>query len=128
MPRVRAALSRDALVHGGTILYAAAMLVGAVADTLHALIPAMLLTGAAWLAIVSTLHVSAQTAVVSWVRARALSIYLIVYSVGMSAGSVLWGAVAARWGIHVALAAAAVGAVFGTMATRRFSLAGTGSA
>lgn len=125
MPRLRAALTRDWLVRSGTLVYAGAMLVGSVADTLYALIPAMLLTGAAWLSIVSTFHVSAQTAVVSWVRARALSIYLIVYSVGMTAGSVLWGVVAARYGIHTALAIASVGAVLGMGATWRFSLAGT---
>ena len=128
MPRVRAALSRDVLVRAATVVYAAAMLVGSVADSLFALIPAMLLTGAAWLSIVSTFHVSAQTAVVSWVRARALSMYLIVYSVGMTAGSVLWGAVAARYGIHAALAVAAVGAVLGMGATWRFSLAGSAKA
>jgi predicted MFS family arabinose efflux permease len=128
MPRVRAALSRDALVRGATIVYAGAMLVASVADTLYALIPAMLLTGAAWLSIVSTFHVSAQIAVVSWVRARALSIYLIVYSVGMTVGSVLWGAVASRYGTHAALAAAAVAAVLGMGATWRFSLAGIAKA
>jgi MFS family permease len=125
MPRLRAALSRDWLVRSGTFVYAGAMLVGSVAETLYALIPAMLLTGAAWLSIVSTFHVSAQTAVVSWVRARALSIYLVVYSVGMTAGSVLWGALAARYGIHAALAAASIGAVLGMAATWRFSLAGS---
>ena len=122
MPRVRSALSRDALVRIGTLIYAAAMLVMAIANTLFALIPAMLLTGAAWLAIVSTLHVSAQTAVASWVRARALSVYLVAYAIGMTAGSVLWGAVAARAGIHTALAIAGVGALLGMAATWHVSV------
>ena len=122
MPRVRSALSRDALVRIGTLIYAAAMLVMAIANTLFALIPAMLLTGAAWLAIVSTLHVSAQTAVASWVRARALSVYLVAYAIGMTAGSVLWGAVAARAGIHTALAIAGVGALLGMGATWHVSV------
>jgi hypothetical protein len=39
------------------------------------LVPAMLLTGMAWIAVLSSLHVSAQTSVPAWVRARALSIY-----------------------------------------------------
>ena len=124
LARVRAAVSRDALVRGGTLVYAGVMLVVASADTLYALVPAMLLTGAAWLSIVSTFHVSAQTAVVSWVRARALSIYLIVYAIGMTAGSVLWGAVATRYGIRAALAAAGVGAILGMLGTWRFSLGG----
>jgi MFS family permease len=122
MPHVRSTLTRDALVRAGTVTYALAMLVLALADTLAALVPAMLLTGAAWLSIVSTLHVSAQTAVASRVRARALSVYLVAYSVGMTVGSVLWGAVAARVGIHAALAGAAAGALLGMGATWRVSL------
>jgi predicted MFS family arabinose efflux permease len=124
LPRVRGAVSRDALVRTGTLAYATAMLVASFAETLYVLVPAMLLTGAAWLSIVSTFHVSAQTAVASWVRARALSIYLIVYAVGMTAGSVVWGAVGARFGIHAALAAAGIGAALGMGATWRFSLGG----
>ncbi|HZN25364.1 MAG TPA: MFS transporter, partial [Burkholderiales bacterium] len=76
----------------------------------------------AWLAIVSTLHVSAQTAVASWVRARALSVYLVAYAIGMTAGSVLWGAVAAWAGIHTALAIAGFGALLGMAATWRVSV------
>lgn len=122
LPRVRSRLSRDALVRAGMTAYAAAMLVAAAADTLYALVPAMLLTGAAWLSIVSTLHVSAQTAVAAWVRARALSIYLITYSIGMTAGSVVWGTLAVRFDIHAALATAGLGAVLGMLVTWRFSL------
>jgi hypothetical protein len=122
LPRVRSRMSRDALVRWGSAAYAAAMLVAAAADTLYALVPAMLLTGAAWLSIVSTLHVAAQAAVESWVRARALSIYLVTYSIGMTAGSLLWGAIAAVHGIHAALAVAGFGALAGMIGTWRFSL------
>ena len=122
LPRIRSRMTRDAVVRLGSGAYAAAMLVAAVADTLYVLVPAMLLTGAAWLSIVSTLHVSAQAAVESWVRARALSIYLVTYSIGMTAGSLLWGALAAPYGIHAALAIAGFGALAGIIATWRFSL------
>ncbi len=127
LPRFRGGISRDALVRSATVVYAAAMFVAAFAHTLWLLVPAMLMTGAAWLSIVSTLHVSAQLAVEAWVRARALSIYLMVFSIGMTIGAVLWGAVATRAGVSVALATAACGTLAGLAAIWRVSLEGRAS-
>jgi MFS family permease len=122
LPKFRLRITRDVLVGGATVVYAVAMFVVAFTHTLWLLVPAMLMTGAAWLSIVSTLHVSAQFAVEAWVRARALSMYLMVFSIGMTIGAVLWGTVATHAGVPVALAAAAGGALVGIAATWRFSL------
>jgi MFS family permease len=124
LPRYRSRFSRDALVRAGTLVYAVAMIALAAGTTLPVLMPAMLASGAAWLAVVSTLHVSAQFAVPEWVRARALSIYFVSYAAGMSGGSVLWGWIASRWGVPFALAIAAGGAVAAISATRRLTLQG----
>lgn len=128
LPRFRARISRDVLVRGATVVYAIAMFVVALAHSLWLLVPAMLMTGAAWLSIVSTLHVSAQFAVEAWVRARALSMYVMVFSIGMTIGAVLWGAVATQAGVPVALATAACGALAGLAATWRVSLDGRAAA
>jgi MFS family permease/quinol monooxygenase YgiN len=124
MPRLRRRYSRDVLVRAATALYAAAAIGVALAGSLALLLPAVLATGAAWLAVLSTLHVSAQTAVPQWVRARALSLYLMVYAAGMTGGAVLWGAVAARWGVPLALVLAAAGGLLAMFATWRLSLGG----
>lgn len=124
LPQLRIRCSRDGLVRIATAAYAAAMAAVAAGGTLPVLIPAMLLTGAAWIAVLSSLHVSAQTSVPAWVRARALSIYLVVFAVGMAGGSLLWGAVAAGWSVPAALLIAAAGALMGVAATWRFSLGG----
>jgi MFS family permease len=124
MPRLRARFSRDALVRAATVLYAAAMLAVATGASLAVLIPAMLATGMAWLGALSTLHVSAQMAVPAWVRARALSIYLVTFAAGAAGGSLLWGTVAERFGVATALAAAAAGALVAAAATWRRSLGG----
>jgi predicted MFS family arabinose efflux permease/quinol monooxygenase YgiN len=124
LQRLRARLTRDALVRAATAVYAAATVAVASGATFAVLIPAMLATGAAWIAVLSALHVSAQTSVPAWVRARALSIYLAMFAAGMTGGSVLWGAVAARSSVALALLAAASGAVLGLVATWRFSLGG----
>lgn len=124
MPRLRRRFARDVLVRGATVLYAAATVGVALADSMALLLPAMLAGGAAWLAVLSTLHVSAQTAVPQWVRARALSAYLMVYAAGMSGGAVLWGAVASRGGVTLALLLAAAGGVLAILVTWRLPLGG----
>lgn len=122
LPRLRSRLSRDALLCAATLCCAGAMLVVSFGRTLAVLVPAMLLLGVSWISALSTLHVSAQMSVPAWVRARALSIYLMGFSVAMTGGSVLWGATAERWSVSAALMIAAGGAVFAFFATRRFSL------
>jgi predicted MFS family arabinose efflux permease/quinol monooxygenase YgiN len=124
LPRLREKLTRDALVRGATVVYAAAMAAFAVSATLHTLVPAMFVTGTAWIGVLSSLHVSAQTSVPAWVRARALSIYLVMFAAGTTGGAVLWGAVAAHFSLTVALLTAACGALAAVAATWRFSLGG----
>jgi MFS family permease len=124
LPRLRARFTRDALLRAATALYATAMTALALGHTLPVLIPAVLLIGAGWLTVVSSLHVSAQTSVPGWVRARALSIYMVMFAAGMTGGSVLWGAVASRSSITAALAAAAAGALLALAATWRILLGG----
>lgn len=124
MPALRRRASRDVLVRGATVLFAAATAGLALASTLAGLLPAVFAAGAAWLALLSTLHVSAQTAVPQWVRARALSVYLMVYAAGMTGGAVLWGGVATHWGVPPALFAAATGALLAMLLTWRMTLGG----
>jgi len=124
MPVLRRRYSRDVLVRGATVVYAAGTVGVALSGTLFVLFPAVFACGAAWLALLSTLHVSAQTAVPQWVRARALSVYLMVYAAGMTGGAVLWGAMAARWGVPPALLSASAGALIAMFITWRLTLGG----
>lgn len=124
MPRLRRRFTRDALARGATMLYAAATIGIALAGNPYLLLPATFAAGAAWLAVISTLHVSAQTAVPQWVRARALAVYLMIFAAGTTGGAVLWGAAAARWGVPPALVLAAAGGVLAMFATWRLSLGG----
>jgi hypothetical protein len=82
----------------------------------------MLATGAAWIAVLSSFQVAAQTALPAWVRARGLAVYMLVFMGGMAAGSALWGQTAVLFGIPTALTIAAIGAIAGVAATWRFSL------
>jgi MFS family permease len=122
LPRVRARLSRDALVAGASVLYAIAALMLAYVQNLALLSVAMLATGVAWIAILSALQVSAQMTLPSWVRARGLAAFVMIFMGGMALGSILWGQVAARIGIPSALTAAAAGMIVAVALTWSFKL------
>lgn len=125
LPSLRARLDRDLLVLLATL--ACALSLFGLAWLRHmALLPlAMLVNGFAWITVLSSLQIAAQTAVPAWVRARALSLYIMVFSLGMAAGGLSWGSIAQRTSIPLALTIAAVGAVIGGLLVWRVRIAGS---
>jgi hypothetical protein len=63
----------------------------------------MVAGGVAWIALMASFNIATQSAAPSWVRARALALYLLIFQGSMAAGSAVWGAVAERAGISTAL-------------------------
>jgi len=124
LPRVRARLSRDALVAAASALYALATLSVAYFRDLYLVGAAMLLMGAAWISVMSSLMVAAQTALPDWVRARGLALFWTVFMGSMAVGSALWGQVASAAGIPVALTITALGVLAGIALKGRFPIAG----
>lgn len=124
LPRLRARYSRDVLVAGATALYAAAMVgVALLTDTL-ALAMAMLLSGAAWIAALSSLQVAAQLALPDWVRSRGLAVFMATFMGSMAFGSLLWGSIAQHTTLQAALLVAAAGALFSARLTWRWKISG----
>jgi len=68
------------------------------------------------------LNVAAQLATASWVRARVLSVYMLVFQGALALGSFLWGEVATRLGVRRALLVAAVALVASLAARFRYPL------
>jgi MFS family permease len=122
LPRLRGDNSTDVVVAVATLVFAAATLALAFVHSFWLLFGAMVLAGGAWLSLLSSLNVAVQTVVPSWVRARALSVYMLIFFGGLSLGSALWGAVAEHFGVPQALAASAAGMVIGLLATFRLPL------
>ncbi|MFO7641856.1 MAG: MFS transporter [Candidatus Competibacteraceae bacterium] len=123
LPKLRERLSRDALVAGASLLYAAILVCLALVRSVPALALAMLVAGAAWIAVLSSLQVSAQTLAPAWVRARVLAVYMLTFFGAMAVGSGLWGAVASQAGLSTALLAAAAGLALFVPLSWRFKLA-----
>lgn len=78
--------------------------------------------GIASLAVMVSLSVSAQTAVPTWVRARAIAMQMLVFMGCMTLGSLLWGAIAQHTGISTALTAAALGLMVSVVLKSRYRL------
>ncbi|MEM9127169.1 MAG: MFS transporter [Pseudomonadota bacterium] len=122
LPRLRGDASADRVVIAGTGGTAAALLLLALAHNSVVAMLAAFVGGFAWIAVLTTFHVSAQLALPNWVRARGMAIFLMVFFGSMALGATLWGQVAQRFGLSAALLVAAVGLVLGLIITRKARL------
>ena len=122
LPRLRRRASPGALLAAAVLVFAGATAILGLARAFLPIASGLLLGGGAWLTLLSGFNVSLQTVVPGWVRARALSVYLLAFYAGLTGGSALWGALAERCGLQTALLASAAGQVLGLLATVRFPL------
>lgn len=122
LAKVRALVSADWLVAGATLLFATVTTTVAYARNIFLLTTVMFFGGIAWLALISSFNLAAQSTFPTWVRGRALSIYMLVFFGGMAVGSIVWGTIAARRGIPMALTYASAGMVIGLAGVFRFRL------
>jgi MFS family permease len=123
LPRLRSRYSVDGLVSSATLVFAAMTFLAGQASTFGLLCLVLFTAGVAWIAILACFNVVAQTMCPSWMRARALSMYLLVLQGGMAIGSAVWGEVASRQGVPAALAWSALAMVVGMFTILRHRLA-----
>jgi len=122
LPMVKARLGADGVLTAATLVTALSVLLFAVArEPLMALL-ACVLAGAAWIAAIATLNVSAQLALPAWVRGRGLAVFASVQFAGLALGSILWGQVAQSFGLSAAHAIAALALVAVLPMLRRWRL------
>jgi predicted MFS family arabinose efflux permease len=115
-------LGADGVVTAGTAVTAVVLaLFGIVRDpNLGAVL--CLVAGGAWILVLACLYVSAQVALPDWVRGRGLAIFLTTIFGAMTAGSVIWGQLAAAYGMPIALWSAAAGIVLAVPLTWRWKI------
>ncbi|WP_034262122.1 MFS transporter, partial [Actinospica robiniae] len=106
---LRAHLGRNTLLGAATVAYAVG---GLACATLHhwgAVAALLLLAGVGWLVSLSTLNTTLQLALPTWVRARGLAVYLMVFMGGQGVGALVWGLIAGAIGtVDTLLAASAL--------------------
>jgi MFS family permease len=112
---VRRLLSPDAVIACATLVFAIA-LCGLVRSPSLAVASAFsAAAGLAWISILATLNLAAQTAAPHWVRARVISMYVLVLQGGLALGSAVWGTVASSAGVHFTLTFAAIALAAGLL-------------
>lgn len=124
LPALRSRWGLDKVLHIATLATAAAL-----AGYALLRIPALgmltsLLAGAAWLASLSSVIVSAQLAVSDALRGRGMAMFSAVFYGCLALGSLLWGQVATHLNLAGALLLAAGGALAGLLLARRLPLHG----
>lgn len=120
LPRLRAGLGLSRLVAAGSAYGALNLVVLTLVRSDALAVGTMVLAGAAWMAVLSSVQTAAQLAAPDWVRGRALAVNQLTFAGGMAAGSAAWGLVAAAAGLTTALlVAAALLAVVAAAGLRR---------
>jgi predicted MFS family arabinose efflux permease len=122
LPRLRRKLSVDGLVAAAIVVFAGMTFAAGHVTSFGGLCAVMSTAGAAWIGILACLNTAAQTMCPPWIRARALSMYLLVLQGGMAIGSTMWGAVATRVGLPNALLCSALALLAGLATIRKHRL------
>jgi MFS family permease len=102
--------ANQVLAASSTVFAVACAVLGLVGDPI-VVSATLLLAGAAWLAVLSTLNASLQLVLPEWVRARGLGAYMVVFMGGQALGSFLWGLIAGAAGLTATLLTATAGLV-----------------
>ena len=125
MPRMRASLSIDQLIAGGSITMAAILLVLGVVPFTPVLFAAAFIGGVGWLAVVTNVNAAAQFRLPDWVRARGLAAFQMAFQGSLALGGVIWGIAGEASGVPLAMTVAGALLVGGVFAARRWPLAAT---
>ncbi|RYU81024.1 MFS transporter [Hymenobacter persicinus] len=75
--------------------------------SIYWLYPVMFFSGVCWLMVMTSFSTTVQLNVPKWVQARVTSIYMLVFQAGLSVGSLVWGELADRATVSIALLGAA---------------------
>jgi len=122
LPQMRNRYSVDGVVAGAIVLFAVTTFASGRVHAFHWLVLVLFASGIAWIAILACLNVAAQTISPPWMRARALSMYLLVLQGGMAIGSAAWGALATKAGVPTTMLCSAATLVLGLLTVRRYRL------
>jgi len=122
LSRLRSRYEPDALVTAAAALFGAVNVALAFLTRFDHVAIALAAGGIGWMTVNSMLNTVAQTALPAWVRARALAVYLFVFQGAMAIGSVIWGAIATRFGLRTTLLLAGIALLTAAAATWRLRL------
>jgi MFS family permease len=123
LPRLRRRFAYDRMIALASLGLAGGLLALAYVPWAELVAFTLVLTGACWLMVLSSLNTSAQRVAPGWVRARTLAAFQLVMQGGLAIGSLAWGLVTGAADVETALTIAAAGLIAGVALARRWPLA-----
>ena len=108
IPRWRHKYPSDRIVQVGSTVQALLMVVVVFSPNLWLAVPAMIVSGIAWLTVANTISVSAQLSLPDWVRARAMATFQMGIMGGTALGAALWGQVTSLSNLQTGITMAAI--------------------
>jgi MFS family permease len=111
VPRMRQTLSQDLVLSLGTLFVASCIGMLAFVHSFPLACVAMFGGGIGWITACAALNASLLSAAPLWVRARIMSIYLLVFNGAIAGGAIVWGFVAQGLGMDLALKMGSIGLV-----------------
>jgi MFS family permease len=123
LPRLRRRFAYDRMIALASLGLAGGLLALAYVPWAELVAFTLVLTGACWLMVLSSLNTSAQRVAPGWVRARTLAAFQLVMQGGLAIGSLAWGLVTGATDVETALTIAAAGLIAGVALARRWPLA-----
>jgi MFS family permease len=109
LPRLQTRLTSTLRMLTGTLVFAAVILSLAYLRVSALAALTLVIGGAAWILVLSTLNSQYQSTLPGWAKARGMSYYLVIFQGGGALGSAAFGVVAQRVGLTTALLVAAIG-------------------
>jgi MFS family permease len=122
LPRLRRRFTYDRMIALASLGLAGGLVALAYLPWAELVAFTLLLTGACWLIVLSSLNTSAQRVAPGWVRARTLATFQLVMQGGLASGSLAWGLMTAAADVETALTIAAAGLAAGVGLARRWPL------
>ncbi len=125
LPGLGRRLSDNQLMAAASFAYAVPLaLIAAVPSAVLAVL-VLLPAGAAWVAVLSSMNAALQVFLPAWVRARAISVYLMLLFGAQALGALLWGFVADVVGVVPTFLIAAAALIVGAATIRWWPLIST---
>ncbi len=122
LPPMRRRMSLENLSRVSILAFAVNLAGMGLVGWLPAAVVGLFVGGVGWLMLLSSFNGSVQLVVPTWVRGRAMAVYLLIFFGGMALGSFLWGTVASMVGMQRALLLASLGLCLGPVVGLRFKL------
>lgn len=108
MGQLKSFLGVEKTLFAGSIVFALNLLCLGYFQVFSLLCFTMILAGAGWILILSSLQASILPVTPQWVRGRVIALYSLTFFGSVSVGSISWGLIADSFGISVAFAIAMI--------------------